>query len=165
MRYALYGSRFFCSSLRRFGLSRPAWVQKSNQNAQLLIAIMARYSPENAAAEGVPGLDQQISSLPPEQPLRFRKDMAIARLELQKRLAAEKDPLVRQDLEILIAEADRDIRSSEASERNLLPYEDVAGTIFYGVKSLLDDQVSADRRPAAVVRLRKYTGLLGAMSR
>jgi len=138
----------------------PAWVEKSNQSAQLLIAIMARYSPENAAAEGVPGLDEQISALPPEQPLRFRKDVAIARLELQKRLAAEKDPLVRQDLEILIAEADRNIRSSEASERNLLPYEDVAGTIFYGVKSLLDDQVSADRRPAAVIRLHKYTGLL-----
>jgi hypothetical protein len=137
----------------------PAWVQKSNQNAQLLIAIMARYSPESAAAEGVDGLDDQISALPPEQPLRFRKDIAIARFELQKRLAAEKDPLVRQDLEILMAQADRDIRSSEASERNLLPYNDVAGTIFYGVQSLLDDQVIADRRPAAVVRLRKYTGL------
>jgi Bacterial protein of unknown function (DUF885) len=137
----------------------PAWVAKSNQNAQLLIAIMARYSPESAAAEGVEGLDDQISALPPEQPLRFRKDIAIARFELEKRLAAEKDPLVRQDLEILMAQADRDIRSSEASERNLLPYEDVAGTIFFGVKSLLDDQVSADRRSAAIVRLRKYTGL------
>src|SRR3984885_15282437 len=94
----------------------PAWVEKSNQSAQLLIAIMARYSPESAAAEGVPGLDEQISALPPEQPLRFRKDMAIARLELQKRLAAEKDPLVRQDLAILIAEADKKIRSSEADE-------------------------------------------------
>ena len=85
--------------------------------------------------------------------------MAVARIALEKRLAAEKEPLVRQDLEILIAEADRNIRSSEARERNLLPYEDVAGTIFFGMKSLLDDQVTADRRPAAVVRLRKYVGL------
>jgi len=139
--------------------SPPAWVAKSNQNAQLLIAIMARYAPEDAAAEGVPGLDQQISTLSPEEQLRFRKDFAVARLELERRLAQEKDPLVRQDLEILIAEADRNIRSSEATERNLLPYADVAGTIFYGVKSLLDDQVTADRRPASVVRLRKYTGL------
>jgi hypothetical protein len=137
----------------------PAWVDKSNQNAQLLIAIMARYSPESAAAEGVKGLDEQISSLPPEQSVRFRRDLAVARIELQRRLAAETDPLVRQDLEILIAQADRDIRSSEASERNLLPYTDVAGTIFYGMQSLLDDQVTADRRPSAVVRLRRYTGL------
>lgn len=139
--------------------SPPAWVEKSNQNAQLLIAIMARYAPEQAAAQGVPGLDEQVSSSKPDEPERFRKDLASARDELERRLGVEKDPLVRQDLEILIAQANRDIRSSEASERTLLPYDDVAGTIFYGVKSLLDDQITADRRPASVVRLRKYTGL------
>jgi hypothetical protein len=138
----------------------PAWVEKSNQNAQLLIALMARYAPEDASAEGVPGLDEQVSTAAVDEPERFRKDLASARDELAKRLAAEKDPLVRQDLEILIAQADRDIRRSEARERNLLPYDDVAGTIFYGIKTLLDDQVTPDRRPAAVVRLRKYTGLV-----
>jgi Bacterial protein of unknown function (DUF885) len=148
-----------CISLAAVAQTPPAWVAKSNQNAQLLIDIVARYGPEEAAAEGVPGLDEQISSSPPEEPERFRKDVAVARLELEKRLALEKDPLVRQDLEILIAEADRNIKSSEARERHLLPYDNVAGTIFYGLQSLLDDQVSDARRPAAVVRLRKYTGL------
>jgi hypothetical protein len=137
----------------------PAWVEKSNQNSQLLIAIMARYAPENASAEGMQAFDGQISSSKPGEPERFRKDLSEARDELAKRLAAEKDPLVRQDLEILIAQANRDIRASEAQERNLLPYDDVAGTIFFGVKSLLDDQIAADRRPASVVRLRKYTGI------
>ncbi len=137
----------------------PAWVAKSNQNAQLLIAIMARYSPEDAATSGVRGLDEQVSTMSPEEPERFRRDTAVARLELLKRLALEKDPLVRQDLEILIAQADRDIKASEAQERNLLPYADVAGTIFFGVKSLLDDQITPDRRPAALIRLLKYTGV------
>jgi hypothetical protein len=137
----------------------PAWVQKSNQNAQLLVDILARYSPENAGSMGVTGLDEQVSSAAPEEPARYRRDIAVARIELQKRLAAEKDPLVRQDLEILIAEAARNIRSSEANERTMLPYDDVAGGIFYGLKSLLDDQIAPDRRAAAVVRLRKYTGL------
>ena len=139
--------------------SPPAWVEKSNRNAQLLIAIMARYAPESAAAEGVEGLDEQISSSAPGEPERFRKDLTSTRQQLEERLGAEKDPLVRQDLEILIAQANRDIRASEAQERLLLPYDDVAGTIFYGIKSLLDDQIAADRRPASVVRLRKYTGL------
>jgi hypothetical protein len=139
--------------------SPPAWVEKSNRNAQLLIAIMARYEPESAAAEGVQGLDEQVSSAAPDEPERFRKDLTSARQQLEERLSAEKDPLVRQDLEILIAQANRDIRASEARERILLPYDDVAGTIFYGIKSLLDDQIAADRRPASVVRLRKYTGL------
>jgi hypothetical protein len=140
--------------------SPPAWVAKSNQNSQLLVAIVARYAPEQAASMGAPGLDEQISTMSPDEPERFRRDTAVARIELQKRLSVEKDPLVRQDLEILIAEADRDIRSSEASERNLLPYSDVAGDIFFGMQSLLDDQITAARRPSAVVRLLKYTGIL-----
>ena len=47
---------------------------------------MAKYSPESAAEEGVPGLDEQISSSPADEPERFRKDLAAARDELQKRL-------------------------------------------------------------------------------
>jgi Bacterial protein of unknown function (DUF885) len=140
--------------------SPPAWVAKSNQNAQLLIDILARYSPEQAGSLGVRGLDQQVSRVTPDQAEHYRSDFTAARTELQKRLDAEKDPLVRQDLEILIAEANREIKSSAANERFLLPYDDVAGTIFFGIKSLLDDQVAADRRPAAVVRLRKYAGLV-----
>ncbi len=139
--------------------AQPSWVAKSNQNAQLLIDIMARYGPEDASSEGLSAFDPQISSSAPDEPERFRKDLAVARAEFEKRQAAERDPLVRQDLDILIAQADRDIRRSEARERLLLPYEDISGTIFYGIKSLLDDQVAADRRRAAVVRLRKYTGL------
>ena len=125
----------------------------------MLIELLARYSPEEASAQGVAGFDDQISTASPDQPERFRKDLAVARLELEKRAAVEKDPLARQDLDILMAEVDRDMRTSEANERHLLPYEDVAGDIFFGVKGLLDDQVPAARRPAAVVRLRKYTGL------
>ncbi|HVV44820.1 MAG TPA: DUF885 domain-containing protein, partial [Bryobacteraceae bacterium] len=51
------------------------------------------------------------------------------------------------------------IRSSEAYEKTFLPYEDVPGDVFYGVRTLLDDQISAARRPAALVRLKKYTGM------
>jgi uncharacterized protein (DUF885 family) len=137
----------------------PAWVQKSNQNAQVLIEILARYAPEQASAQGVTGFDDQISNASPDQPERFRRDLAVARLELQRRAALEKDPLVHQDLDILTAEIDREIRTSQANERMLLPYADVSGTVFFGIKSLLDDQIAAARRPAAVVRLRKYTGL------
>ena len=139
--------------------SVPEWVQKSNQNAQLLINVIAKYSPESAGESGVEGLDDQITMLTPDLPERSRRDVVAARKELEARLAAEKDPLVRQDLEILIAAANRMVRSSEASERRLLPYNDVAGTVFYGMQTLLADQVVASRRTAAVIRLRKYTGL------
>lgn len=138
----------------------PAWVQRSNQNAQLLIDIMAKYSPEGASAEGVKGLDDEITKISSDRPQQMRRDLAAARDELEKRLAGETDPLVRQDLEILIAQANRDIHSLDVSERTLLPYSNVAAMIFSGIRPLLDDQVTADRYPAAVVRLRKYTGLV-----
>jgi hypothetical protein len=137
----------------------PGWVARSNENTKLLIDIDAKYGPEDAAAEGVKGLDDKIFSLAPDIHERQRADLRNAKQELQRRLAAEKDPLVRQDLEILIGSADRDIRESEANEKAFLPYTNVAGGIFYGVKSLLDDQVAAERRPAALVRLQKYTGM------
>jgi len=155
MRFVIFGA--FASVL--LTAQTPAWVQRSNQNAQLLINVEAQYSPESSGEDGVRGLDEQITVLTPGVGERFRHDMAEARKELEARLASEKDPLVRQDLEILIAAADRMIRSSEANQRLLLSYYDVAGTVFYGIKTLLNDQMDPARRPAAVVRLRKYAGL------
>src|SRR5581483_2397615 len=84
----------------------PAWVAKSNQNAQLLIDLEARYSPEGAASSGVQGLDQQISVPGPETRQRELADYRAAKAELESRLKAEPDPLVKQDLEILIHSAD-----------------------------------------------------------
>ncbi|MCU1327151.1 MAG: hypothetical protein JWN34_2521 [Bryobacterales bacterium] len=138
---------------------QPAWVAKSNQNAQLLIRLDAKYGPEGASASGQPGVDEQISQPTAENQRKSDADVASARKELQARLQAETDPLVKQDLEILISACDRELRSTEMNEKTFLPYMNVAGLIFSGEKTLLDDQVAAARRPAAVVRLRKYTGL------
>jgi hypothetical protein len=137
----------------------PAWVAKSNQNAQLLIDLDAKYGPEGASYQGVRGLDDQVSTFSADMIERHKADLAKARAELQARYGTEKDELVRQDLQILIKAADRQLRSMEADDKTFLPYGDVASLIFFGEKSLLDDQIAPDRRPAALVRLRKYTGL------
>jgi hypothetical protein len=137
----------------------PAWVTRSNQNTQLLIDINAKYWPENAVTEGVKGLDDQIASLAADRSQRERADYQKARHELADRLAKEQDPLVRQDLEILIAAADREIRYDEATDKTFLPYANIPYTVFYGVKSLLDDQIAPERRPAALVRMQKYAGM------
>jgi hypothetical protein len=137
----------------------PAWVVKSNESAQILIRLGAKYGPEGASAQGVPGLDDQVSTISAEKTVQLRADYVKARAEMQTRLDAEKDPLVRQDLQILLGVVNRSIRGLDANEKTFLPYADVAGLIFFGEKSLLDDQVKAERRPAALVRLRKYTGM------
>ncbi|MEP6715764.1 MAG: DUF885 domain-containing protein [Terriglobia bacterium] len=140
-------------------IAPPAWIEKSNANAQILIAIEAKYVPEGASSEGVPGLDEEITVPSAENRAKRRADSVKARELLGSRLATEKDPLVKQDLEILIAAVDRDIRTEDANEKTFLPYREISNVIFFGEKSLLDDQVKPERRQAAVVRLRKYTGL------
>ena len=159
----LFGSIAFTQSLAAAAQS-PAWVAKSNKNARLLIDVQAKYSPESAVARGVQGIDEQISVPSADRPARFRADLRKVRQELETRAAVEKDPLVLQDIHILEQAIDKDIRSSEANEKIFLPYWNVGGYIFFGMRSLLDDQVPAARRPAALARLKKYTGLTSGYS-
>src|ERR1700682_4377756 len=110
MRFFFAFASFFVFASGALAQTPPAWVVKSNENAKILLEIRARYAPEGAAAQGVSGLDEQITIPTADRPERLRKDLAEARKKLDARLAAESDPLVRQDLEILITAVDRNMR-------------------------------------------------------
>lgn len=137
----------------------PEWVKRSNENSKVLNAIFARYNPEGAATIGIDGHDDQVLQLWPDRTPAAVADFKAAIATFEKRLATEKDPAVRQDLEILIGTTKDAIEGVELNQKYLLPYQDLAQTIFRGYNGLLDDQVPAARRPAALVRLRRYTGL------
>ncbi len=137
----------------------PDWISHSNANAQVLLSVLAKFQPEAAASFGVTGIDREISDRTPGSRARYIAAIAAAETELKGRLAKEKDPLVKQDLEILIQSARNDRRGEELQEKLVLPYQNVPGQVYGGVRALLDDQVSADRRPAALVRLRRYAGM------
>jgi uncharacterized protein (DUF885 family) len=137
----------------------PTWVQRSDENSQILLEVLARFGPEGAGQLGIPGLDEQILDLSPGFEERASAATRKAADELRQRLAAEKDPAVRQDLQILIGAAEDNVRGAEMEEKYFLPYFNVTRTVFGGLQGLLDDQVEAGRRPAAVVRLKKYAGL------
>jgi hypothetical protein len=136
----------------------PAWVERSNANAQGLMGVFARFNPEMAGFFGMPGLDEQIMDLTPGFDERR---LAAVRQEvqaLQAKLTTESDPAVKQDLEILIKAGSEDIEGTELNNRLTVPYFSVSSTVFQGLRALLDDQVPAERRKAAVVRLRRYAG-------
>ena len=141
-----------------FAQNPPEWVARSNQNTKLLVDLDNKYSPESASSQGFRQFDEQVFTISADLPARVRADLAKVKKELSGRLAKEQDRRVKQDIEILIRAADLRLRQSEAGEKTFIPYADVAGSIFGGIKTLLDDQVVADRRPAALVRLQKYTG-------
>jgi hypothetical protein len=137
----------------------PAWVQRSNENAQVLLQVMARFSPEAAAHFGLPGYDEQIFDLKPGFIEREKAATEEAIGVLRLRLAAETDPPVRQDLEILIRAAEDNIKGTELSLKYELPYFSVSRVVFQGLRALLDDQIPPGRRKAALARLRKYSGV------
>jgi len=137
----------------------PEWVQKSNAHAQVVLDVLARLGPEGAGQMGVPGLDEEIFDLKPGFVERQREMIAAARAELEKRLAAETVPPVRQDLQIMIDALDDDREGFELQYKLEVPFFSVSSVVFQGLKGLLDDQVPAERRQAALVRLRKYAGV------
>jgi uncharacterized protein (DUF885 family) len=137
----------------------PAWVAKSNAHAKILLDVTARLSPEGAGRMGVDGLDTAITDITPgfEERAIAANRQALTRLETA--LAAETDPQVKQDLRILIESAKDTITGVELNRKYVMPYFNVAGAVFGGLRALLDDQVPAERRAAALVRLRKYAGV------
>jgi len=137
----------------------PAWIAKSNANAQVLVDALAKASPEFASRMGVPGYDDKIADLSPGAEDRTRAALTAARDDLARRVMLETDPLVRQDLEILVASAANQLETKALNERLMLPYADVPQLVFFGEFSLLDDQIDAARRPAALARLKRYAGL------
>ena len=144
-----------------FGVLNAAeqeWVNKSNEHAKVLLETMARFSPESAGRTGVDGLDEQISQISEKVRLEEIAAQRQAIVELNKRLKAETDARVRQDLEIMIAETERELKAEAVNNKLRLPYFPAGQMVFGGLRSLLDDQVSPERRKAAMVRLKKYTG-------
>jgi len=135
------------------------WVERSNQDAQVLLKVLARFNPEAASRFGVTGMDEQVVDLQPKIQERTRAALRQAQGELERKLAEEKDPAVRQDLEIMIKAAQREMRGSELEEKYDLFYMNLNELVFFGIHALLDDQVAPERRPAALVRLRKYAGM------
>ncbi|UYB52715.1 DUF885 domain-containing protein [Xanthomonas sp. AM6] len=137
----------------------PAWVARSNEFAQILLQAQAPFQPEEVSFFGVPGYDDKVTDLGPDNGRRYRDAIAQARRALQEKLELERDPNVRQDLAIMIHAADQAIEGSTLEERLLLPWHDAPQMVFGGINNLLSEQVPAPRRAKALDRLQRYVGL------
>jgi hypothetical protein len=139
-----------------------SWVDRSNEHAQIVLEVLVEFNPENAASLGVEGLDEAIIDYRPGLYERNRSASEAVLAELRNRLAAENHPKVRQDLEILIQAVEDGRENAFLTREHLLPYYNVSATVFGGIRGLVDPQVPRERYPAAVVRMQKYAGQLGA---
>ncbi|MFA7280711.1 MAG: DUF885 domain-containing protein [Sterolibacterium sp.] len=141
------------------GAVEQAWVIKSNENAKVLLQVLARYSPENASQLGVEGFDEMITDLSRDQYEPTSRDVRTAIAELRRRLKSESHPKVRQDLEILIGSAQDNLSSSALNRKYFFPFVDATQLIFGVVQQTIDPRIPKERQKTLLIRLKKYAGL------
>ncbi|HEY6462020.1 MAG TPA: DUF885 domain-containing protein [Polyangiaceae bacterium] len=137
-----------------------SWIERSDANAKVLVALEVEFSPERATELGVEAADERTLDLSPGFRSRRLSALQGARRELYVRRAAERDPLVSGDLDILLHEADLQSREIDLNERMMVPTWDVGRLVFNGIHALLNDQVKPERRARAVARLKRYVGMV-----
>jgi len=137
----------------------PDWVKRSNELAQPLLKAQADFAPEFASFFGLPGYDDRVADLGPNNGERQRTALRGAKETLQKDLKTEENANVRQDINIMLHAADQQIEGSELNEKLLLPFTDVGQLVFQGEQALLQDQTEPARRAKALERLQRYVGL------
>jgi hypothetical protein len=141
--------------------AKPAvipWVARSNEYTQRLIDIELQHSPETGSEQGLAKFDKRISKPTLADELAERREFMPVLADLQAQQSKETDKHVAQDLEILRKAFDLRFRQEDYDREHVVPFINVSAIVFQGLRGLLDDQVAPERRPDAIVRLRRYTG-------
>lgn len=136
-----------------------AWIGRSNKYTNSLLDIQLEHAPEQGSQEGVARFDRRISNPSLADELAQRKELEVALAKLKTAQAEERDPHVGEDLQILVKAFDLKFRMDDFAIQREVPFFNASEIVFQGLRGLLDDQVAAERRPAALDRLRKYAGI------
>ena len=137
----------------------PAWIDKSNEYTMELLEAEAQFAPEQASQAGLEQYDGLAMDLGPDLPDRYVAAMRAKLAEFEAAQARESDPLLKQDLQILIDAVQQSIEGTELGDRLTLDWYDIPRTAFGVFNGLLDDQVEPERRQKAKELLERYTGL------
>jgi uncharacterized protein (DUF885 family) len=138
--------------------SEQDWVKESNANTMIVMEAQAKFSPESFASLGIEKYDEEIIDLNADIYQRSQAHTRELIAQMQERLKTTENPKVIQDLHILIKSLQDQFETEELDHRYMLPYFNLSQSLFYGFRSLLDPRVDPARYPAALERLRKYTG-------
>jgi len=136
-----------------------AWIAKSNGYTQMLLDVQLKHNPERGSRQGLAQFDKQIGDPRLADDLIERKELEAVLAKLKAAQAKETDKNVVEDLEILQKAFNLQFREQDFGLQHEVPFFNASAAIFTGLRGLLDDQVAAERRPDAVVRLRKYAGV------
>jgi uncharacterized protein (DUF885 family) len=135
------------------------WIKQSNNYTKLLIDIDEKYTPEFGSAQGLAFYDTLVSIPTWDNKLAERKERLNAVSILKSAKLKETNLSVKQDLDILIYHTELGFRQDDFEFSKEVSFLNATNTVFDGIQTLLDDQMPAERRSAALIRLRKYAGL------
>jgi Bacterial protein of unknown function (DUF885) len=147
-----------CLPIRAQGA--PAdWIAASNKYTNLLLAVEMKHTPELGSRQGLSQFDTEVSqpTLADEDQERQETEAVLA--TFKSALGQQKQKEVAQDLEIVIQKIELQFREQDFERAHKVDFLNASQTVFSGLRALLDEQTPSERRPAAVVRIRKYAGL------
>ncbi|HET6565668.1 MAG TPA: DUF885 domain-containing protein, partial [Xanthomonadales bacterium] len=136
----------------------PDWVAVSNEITEAVMLQQAKFAPETFSSLGISSVDADVMDLEPKIYERSQKSTREIIKDLEERKKTIEDPRVMQDVDILIQSLQEQQHTAELRRKYLLPYYDLPIIVFQSFRSLLDPRNDPERYPAALERLKKYTG-------
>jgi len=137
----------------------PNWVAVSNSYTNKLLAVEMKHQPEAGSDQGLSQYDALASQPTLADEDQQRQETAAVLAELKSAVPEQKEQPVAQDLQIIIRRVELRFRQQDFARAHEVPFLNASGIVFRGLHTLLDEQTPAERRPAAVIRIREYAGL------
>jgi uncharacterized protein (DUF885 family) len=137
---------------------RP-WIKQSNVYTNMLLDVQLEHTPEQGSHEGLTKFDARISNPTLADDLTQRQELKAVLAKIKTAEPKESDKNIQEDLDILQKAFELKFRTEDFQLHHEVPFHNASAVIFQGLRGLLDDQVAAERRPAALIRLRKYAGI------
>jgi hypothetical protein len=135
------------------------WIAISNDYTKMLITVEMAHHPEVGSAQGLSQYDKDVSQPTLADEDKERQEMEAVLVTLKAALAQKQPAEVAEDLQMTIRKVELDFKEDDFDRAREVPFLNVSNMVFGGMRTLLDEQTPADRRPASVIRLRKYAGM------
>ena len=139
--------------------AEKAWIKQSNEFTNMLLHVQHEHSPEQGSVQGVAAFDERISDPSRADEIAERHELEAALAKIKAASGTANDKNVREDIAILQKSFNLQFRVQDFDLAHEVPFYNASALVFRGLQGLLDDQVPAQRRAAALVRLRKYAGV------
>lgn len=135
------------------------WIAASNKYTNMLLAVEMKHTPEEGSYEGLSQFDTEVSQPTLADEDQERQETEAVLSTFKSAVGQQKQKEVAQDLAIVIGKVELQFREQDFDRAHKVDFLNASQMVFRGLRILLDEQTPAERRAAAVVRLRKYAGL------